>query len=48
MIFLGSVSNQGKDDLGRVPMLHRKRLDGNDRDKEVVVPYPVLGWRLEA
>ena len=48
MIFLGSVSNQGKGDLGRDPMLHRRRLDGNDHDKEVGVPYPVLEWRLEA
>ena len=43
MIFLGSVSNQGKDDLGKGPRLHRRRLDGNGRDKEVVVPYQVLG-----
>ena len=40
---MGSVSNQGKDDLGRVPMLHRRRLDGSDRGKEVGVPYQVLG-----
>ena len=40
---MGSVSNRGKDDLGRDQMLHRRRLDGNDRDKEVDVPYPVLG-----
>ena len=46
--FLGSVSNQGKGGLGRVPMLHRRRLDGSDRDKEVVVLYRVLVLRLEA
>ena len=36
---MGSVSSQGKDDLGRDLMLHRRCLDGSDRDKEVVVPY---------
>ena len=45
---MGSVSNQGKGNLGRVLMLHRRRLDGSDHDKEVVVPYLVLMWKLEA
>ena len=46
--FLGLVSNQGKDDLGRDLMLHRRRLDDNGHDRVIVVPYPVLEWRLEA